>query len=305
MLFPIIDIARWQAMPDASPPRHFNFQVAKDKVYAIIVKISDGIGYTDPEAGYNWNMCDEIERPKGAYHVFRTNQSAVNQAIGFYKQVVNFGGLGELPLYADTETNDGELSPKSFQTWLKIFLMELDNLSGKLTGIYSRKGYWDKYVAPVGYPSSFIEGRPTWFANYGTNIPAIPWDWQHRWGSNCWELHQKSADGNNLGAYYGSTGEKDIDLSQFNGDLDDFNRRYNLNLAPLPTPNYSKAICLVDNLRIREKPNMLAKIVGYLYKSDSPEVLEEYHDGTNVWLRIGWKQWSAMKYNGATYMAYA
>lgn len=299
MLEPIIDIALWQSLSRYGI--HFDWDESIGKIYGVIIKATGGL-YTDPEFIYNWETSKSFNFARGAYHFFLTEVSPIVQAAYFVEKFN--GDFGELPLFVDVESNNANLAPYQFRNNIKLFLLEVDRLTNKTTGIYTRATYWDANVAPPGQYSDFLVGRPAWFAAYNPTICYVPLDWKDRYGDNCWDLWQYSADGNNRGAEFGSTGEKDIDINRFNGSLADYNKKFNVCVLPLPGVTYTKAKSLVNSLRIREFHSTTSKIVGYLNTNDSPEVLEEYKEGGNIWVRIGWKQWCAMKYGSAIYMAY-
>lgn len=64
-----------------------------------------------------------------------------------------------------------------------------------------------------------------------------------------------------------------------------------------------KVKCLVNYLNIRRGPSTSYQKVFYLLKGDTPDILE-IKTNSNIWIRIGWKQWAAMRHNGVTYMEY-
>ena len=57
----------------------------------------------------------------------------------------------------------------------------------------------------------------------------------------------------------------------------------------------------VDNLRIREEPNIISRILGFLYSYDNVPVMEILHDGDDIWARCGYKQWFAIRHNGLVF----
>jgi len=307
MLEPIIDISRWQASNVLYPPViPFNWDLASRRVYAAFIQCTNGLTL-DHQFSYNW-ITSKNKVARDAYHFFRVSRSLTypkDQARTFYNYQITCGGLGDMIPWLDVETYDETVTAAEFQNRVLIFLDEFAQLSGKMGIIYTRKGFWDQYVCrPNTSPSRISEMCRLAVANYGASYPVIPWDWEVRYGTDGFEYWQYSADGNGLGRYYGSTGDDDIDLNKFNGTLDEFNLRYNLNVQPLTDPGKDFVICTTSALKIRETPSTLAKVVGYLYLNDMPNALEEKIDSNNIWIRIGWKQWSAMKYGSNIYLEY-
>jgi hypothetical protein len=172
----------------------------------------------------------------------------------------------------------------------------MDTLEGAIgysAGIYTAAWFWNPCIAK----SSWAGTKTLWIANWGVNIPMLPRDWIK------YKLHQYLANGDGLGPEYGAT-SKDMDLSTYNGSLEEFNLEYGLNCQPL-IPNSKKyAVCIVNTLNIRENAGANYKVVSYLYKNDTPQILSERVVGNDIWLNIGWKQWVAYKYQGFQYMVY-
>lgn len=73
-------------------------------------------------------------------------------------------------------------------------------------------------------------------------------------------------------------------------------------LPPPPVAKYPK-VKVLRGLNVRKTPSISGIITDGLVAGDTPEKLEEKVISANeVWVRIGWKQWSAKKYAGITYM---
>jgi GH25 family lysozyme M1 (1,4-beta-N-acetylmuramidase) len=74
---------------------------------------------------------------------------------------------------------------------------------------------------------------------------------------------------------------------------------------PPPNGGYMKGKVVVSSLNVRKSPSTSAAIVEGLKLGNTPEILEEKVVSTKeTWCRIGWNQWAAAKYNGATYIQY-
>ena len=56
------------------------------------------------------------------------------------------------------------------------------------------------------------------------------------------------------------------------------------------------------SLRIRKDHNTDAEVVAGLVAGNEVTIFETWTDGKNTWARVGPDQWSAMVYNGETFM---
>lgn len=67
-------------------------------------------------------------------------------------------------------------------------------------------------------------------------------------------------------------------------------------------PILPQAVVIVPNgLNVRSGPGTNNSVVGVLHNGDIVDVIFAVPDNDNLWLRIGWRQYCAMKYNGAVY----
>lgn len=66
--------------------------------------------------------------------------------------------------------------------------------------------------------------------------------------------------------------------------------------------NAKKGIVTAHSLYIRADHDAKAKAVGGLVAGNEVKILETWSDGKNTWARIGEDQWSAMVYDGKTYI---
>lgn len=57
-------------------------------------------------------------------------------------------------------------------------------------------------------------------------------------------------------------------------------------------------------LNVRNAPNTSGTRIGTMTAGTQFEWFEEIKDGSNIWLRIGWKEYCAKVYNGQTYVEY-
>ncbi len=66
--------------------------------------------------------------------------------------------------------------------------------------------------------------------------------------------------------------------------------------------NAKKGVVTAHSLYIRADHDARAKSVGGLVAGNEVKILETWTDGKNTWARIGEDQWSAMEYDGKTYI---
>lgn len=66
--------------------------------------------------------------------------------------------------------------------------------------------------------------------------------------------------------------------------------------------NAKKGVVTAHSLYIRADHDANAKAVGGLVAGNEVKIIETWTDGKNTWARIGEDQWSAMEYDGNTYI---
>lgn len=76
--------------------------------------------------------------------------------------------------------------------------------------------------------------------------------------------------------------------------------------APPSIPSLPRARVLPATINIRSAPQVLTgNVRSSLRQGETPEVIEVRMEGANIWLRIGWEQWVAMRYNNSIYLEWA
>lgn len=316
-LYPIvgIDVSKWQGRMD--------WGVAEPKIHFAYIKASQGRDVADPAFIENWLGAGVHGIPRGAYHYFVPRRSPVNdpklQASFFASQLD--GDFGQLPPMLDCETDPDGLSIQEMVERIYKFLNEFKNLTGLECGVYTRSGWWDPQVtngekSATDFPHISGDGiRPLWVAQYNSVIqfPSVPWDWERRYGQTCWTFWQWSADGNLKGPEYGAQ-SKSIDLNRFNGSLEEFNKRFDLDLDPGeppdpdPEPEPEPGDCLrfrvvTDSLNVRNGPSIEAAKIGTLKKGQVVDALNVR--GTDSWIEIEPGRWACVQYGSRVHMTKA
>lgn len=163
-----IDVSKWQGKVDWD-------QMASERpdIKFVIVKASEGVGYTDPKFKRNWDEVKRINLVRGAYHFARVSvvgldklkkklsagtitqdefnkrrdaglrQDAEAEATWFAEQLGELGE-GDLPPVLDIEWDkraDG-IKAKEIVFWVHAFLDKLEALTGRVPIIYTGVNYW-------------------------------------------------------------------------------------------------------------------------------------------------------------------
>jgi lysozyme len=186
-----IDVSHFQG--------HVDWQAVKaagcDFAFA---KATEGAGVTDPFFAANWAAMKAAGLVRGAYHFYRAQQDAAQQAAHFLS-TVRFEP-GDLPPVLDIEVNDGVAGP-SLAGGVQAWLDAVEPVAGATPVIYTNTPFWDAH-----FNDQFGQ-YPLWIAHYGPAPQPLPAGW------TVWTLWQYSQS-LNIG---GVNGPADHDY--FNGPL--------------------------------------------------------------------------------------
>ena len=174
--------------------------VAADGIDFAIIRVSDGIGFEDPQFDRNWSEAQRVGIVRGVYQFFRPGQDPVAQADLLLSRM---GGLGpgDLPPVADVEDADGE-SAATIAANLAIWMDRVEAAIGRPPIIYTGRYFWESSVGAADFSE-----HPLWVANWGVSCPNIPSPWSD------WLFWQDSATGRIAGI------SGDVDTDFFNGDM--------------------------------------------------------------------------------------
>lgn len=188
-----IDVSHFQAT--------VNWQMVKTSgISFAFTKATEGTGEVDPLFTTNWGAMKEAGILRGAYHFFRPEQDAAQQASHF-AQTVQLES-GDLPPVIDLEVNDSVDNAtlvEGVKTWLQV----VEQQTGRTPMIYTNHPFWNQYMTDQ------FGVYPLWIAEYGVQHPIIPKGWT-RW--NFWQNSQNGGVAGVRGA---------VDLDQFNGSAAD------------------------------------------------------------------------------------
>ena len=131
-------------------------------------KATEGAGVTDPFFAANWAGMKAAGLMRGAYHFYRAQQDAQQQAAHFLSNA-QFEA-GDLPPVLDIELNDGvtgEALVGGVQTWLDA----VEPVAGATPIIYTNTPFWDAH-----FNDQFSQ-YPLWIAHYGPAPEPLPVGW--------------------------------------------------------------------------------------------------------------------------------
>ncbi len=221
-----IDVSHYDGIVD--------WNVAKaNGIRFVIVKCCDGTvksKYFDE----NWAGAKAVGLPRAAYNWLYPSDkiSGTTQANAWWN--VLSADPGEFGPFTDYEwTYWAGVPANPYEKDLYGVLTRYFALSGKMTGIYSSKGYCGDH------PLSDYEGQcVAWLAGYngGATPPAIPYPWTNsRFASNV-KIHQFTDQGD--GSLYGVNPSfaKDVDLNYFLGTEEEFQEFVGGTPVPPPDP---------------------------------------------------------------------
>jgi GH25 family lysozyme M1 (1,4-beta-N-acetylmuramidase) len=155
-----IDVSHYDAFIAINSYKAVDWKLARDQggLSLAIMKASEGVNFKDPAFALQWNAAKGI-LPRMAYHFFRCNQNAIEQA-KFCWDVVNAQGFDPKSdfIILDYETMDGKTGSeclKAAGSWL--YEMEKYNI---IPLLYTYPAFWKS----IGGESA------TWAAKYPLGI---------------------------------------------------------------------------------------------------------------------------------------
>lgn len=168
-------------------------QVAADGKSFAIVKATEGTGIVDPRVDENIKGADEAGLLVGAYHFFRPQLDAAEQA----QRLLDAAGNVTLRYALDVETFDG-VSAAELRDAIVVFFQQIPARGLVYTA--------PSFVAAGAIPSQadLAFGFDLWIAHWGVAAPSVP-------GWTFWQYSQ-------TGTVKGITGH--VDLNRFAGGAD-------------------------------------------------------------------------------------
>jgi GH25 family lysozyme M1 (1,4-beta-N-acetylmuramidase) len=211
------DVSFWQDRDDT--PQKIDFQKMKaNGASGVIIRAGQGNWDDEDFADYWWAARGVL--PRGVYWFYDSRSSPAAQAARLVALIK--ADMPEMEVWCDYE----EVYGGPFAGWKNFaaFMAEIERLlPGVKLGVYTGYFYWlDHSPNPIKDKASFewFAKYPLWLAWYNPNpvYVKIPKPWT---SLLYWQFVAKSGKGLAYGVE-----SLDIDLSWFNGDLADFDARY-------------------------------------------------------------------------------
>lgn len=180
--------------------------VAGQGIYYAFAKATEGASDDDVKFARNWAGMRSVGIVRGAYHFFRPARDPIAQANNYLQAVGKIEAF-DLPPVLDLEITDNQ-SAATVISQAQRWLTEVESKTGRKPILYTFPVFWED---KLGSPSQFAQ-YPLWVANFGTTSPYVPRPW------SSWTFHQYSESGTLSGI------DGNVDLNQFNGDLDGLQR---------------------------------------------------------------------------------
>jgi lysozyme len=198
-----IDISHYQSVEDTT-------SVKDADINLVILKATQGVGYTDPMYIENTGKLEAAEITCGAYH-FGTGSDAKQQADNF----LAVAGHDRL-LALDFESNPSGTQMTLLQA--QVFVEHIKDKTGRYPGLYTDQ---NTIKTIIGNDNAVLSQCWLWVARYGKQPDTLgPW--------NSWTLWQYT-DGTTGDQPHGVSGIKTssetlCDRDKFYGDISQFDR---------------------------------------------------------------------------------
>lgn len=214
------DIAFWEGNPQFNQFVDFEKMRASGATF-VIVKASQH-HYPDPAFAYNWKAAKQAGLLRAAYHFLDVDADGKSQAQTYWNLIK--ADPGEGPLIVDFESGSGG------GKLLYDFLAELLILSGyppERIWIYTGYYYWIEHTGDDTFRKWFSKFGLwlSWYADL--DIVEVPYPWT---AAAMWQK-TSSYNGPSMG-----TVSKEVDYNEFNGDVAEFTKYFNVNSGEVPLP---------------------------------------------------------------------
>jgi len=283
-----VDISYWQGDID--------FSIMKSKVDFVIMRYA--YGNTTPDSNLNryYQGASDAGLAIMGYHYLKAGKDETKHAETTANLLKDYPALY---FWGDAEETGG-LIKTALDGWLYKYFNKALELTGSswddpLVGIYTSPNFWNTCMPRTDWAKKL----KLWIAHWTAGDPLLPYDWQNK----TYRFHQYSSKGD--GHLHGASSTY-IDLDGYNGTINDFNKEFDANITPPvpPDSDYRKVRSLINSLRVRNAPSTKGTVKDYMMLNNTTEALEEYLVNNDIWIRIGFKQWSAMKLGVDTFLEY-
>lgn len=173
-----IDISHHQGDIDWSKLR--NAEVKGEPISFIFIKATEGQNHMDENFNDNFYQAQEYGFLRGAYHYFKPNVSAKEQAKFFLKQV--HLEEGDLPPVLDIEEK-GSLTVEQLRKASLIWLKQVENKYGVPPIIYTNYKFKRDYLNTKDF-----DRYPYWIAHYYVRTLAYKGKWRFWQHTDCGKI---------------------------------------------------------------------------------------------------------------------
>lgn len=183
----------------------------KDLLSYVFIKSSEGRNFKDCQFKNNWNGLKKVGILRGAYHVYRPEQSGKSQFLNITEIVPV--DKGSLPVAIDLEALNhvSDKDKKYIQKEIGIMIYLLKKHYGKDPILYLSNSSYDR----------FIKGK------FNNKI----WTWHYtkksepkKFGKKTWDIWQFATIGKNNVKYRRFTKDFELDLDYYDGTMEDFKK---------------------------------------------------------------------------------
>jgi len=160
-------------------PAPINFgEVKRHGVFGVWHKVSEGIGFMDPDWHTRARAARMVGLHVGGYHFARPSESDPGRQAVFFCSMLGKVERRDLHPVLDLE-DDGKLGAASLHTWAQTFLAHVH----KITGVKALTYSGPSFVSERHWPKTFGTGAGLWLADYGPNDgadhgPHVPHPWR-------------------------------------------------------------------------------------------------------------------------------
>lgn len=193
-----IDISKYQGK--INWPELATTTVNGKTLQFVFIKATEGETLTDVKFKKNWREAKKSGFKRGAYHYYKPNINASNQALFFVKNVTL--SSGDLPPVLDIEET-GYKTKKQLQADIRKWLKIVELKSGIQPIIYVNLHFYNLYIKDE------FDDYLVWIAHYNTPQP--------RMSDRNWHFWQHTDKGKVGGIKHY------VDLNVFNGSLEELN----------------------------------------------------------------------------------
>lgn len=191
----------------------------------VIIKATEGVGYTDPNCDANYQQAKNAGKKLGIYHFARPDgNDPVSEAQWFAGQTVGYRGEAVFALDMETAPANGD-----WVGWSKSFLDEFFTITGIRPLIYLSASKVNAYDWSSVWPDYGL-----WVASWGINapvngyaVPSTPVLVNGDWTIALWQYTSKGQLPNWSGF---------LDLDVFYGDVEAWDKYASVYVPPAPEP---------------------------------------------------------------------